>query len=281
MLQLFDGIVARVVQGTARAMAFFHLYVGYFGAPDALVLRSTHLGFALVLAFLGLSRREGEGGASRRAGDVLLTLLAIAASAYLIPSLDYICNRFVYVDELRPADWVFGIVLTLVLLEATRRALGPALPVTALAFLAYALFVARSDPAVLMEQLYISTEGIYGIPISVSATYVMLVVMFGALVERSGTGRLFIDFALALTGHTTGGPAKVACVTSALFGTVSGSAVANVMTTGTFTIPLMRRLGYRPAFAGALEAVASTGGQLMPPIMGAAAFIMAEFLGVS
>ena len=114
-----------------------------------------------------------------------------------------------------------------------------------------------------------------------SATYVMLFILFGAFVERSGAGQLFMDFALAIAGHTSGGPAKVAVITSSLFGTVSGSAVANVMTTGTFTIPLMKRTGYRPAFAGAVEAVASTGGQLMPPIMGAAAFVMAEFLGVS
>ncbi len=143
------------------------------------------------------------------------------------------------------------------------------------------MFGAGSDWAQLMEQMYLGTEGIFGIPVSVSATYVMLFILFGAMVERTGTGKLFMDFALALTGHTTGGPAKVACITSGLFGTVSGSAVANVMTTGAFTIPLMKRLGYRPAFAGAVEAVASTGGQIMPPIMGAAAFVMAEFLGVS
>src|SRR5690606_33780102 len=125
------------------------------------------------------------------------------------------------------------------------------------------------------------TEGIFGIPLYVSATYVMLFILFGALVERTGTGQLFMDFAMSLTGHSAGGPAKVSCLTSGMFGTVSGSAVANVMTTGTFTIPMMKRIGYKPAFAGAVEAVASTGGQIMPPIMGAAAFIMAEFLGVS
>ena len=133
----------------------------------------------------------------------------------------------------------------------------------------------------MLDQLYLTTEGIFGIPLYVSATYVMLFILFGSFVERSGAGQLFMDFALALAGHTSGGPAKVAVITSSLFGTVSGSAVANVMTTGTFTIPLMMRTGYRPAFAGAVEAVASTGGQLMPPIMGAAAFVMAEFLGVS
>jgi len=276
----FADAVRRAVRAIGLAMAVFHLYVGYFGAPDALVLRATHLGFALVLAFLIMPACKG--GELEKPGPLspLFALLAFAASAYPIVSLDYIYDRFIYVDDLRTADWVFGVIILLLLLEATRRALGPALPLTAVIFLLYALFVARSDPPVLMEQLYISTEGIYGIPTSVSATYVMLFILFGALVERTGTGRLFMDFALAITGHSTGGPAKVACVTSGLFGTVSGSAVANVMTTGTFTIPLMRRLGYRPAFAGAVEAVASTGGQLMPPIMGAAAFIMAEFLGV-
>ncbi len=174
---------------------------------------------------------------------------------------------------------MFGILTTLILLEATRRAVGIALPLTAALFLFYALF--NSDWPVLLEQLYLTTEGIYGIPASVSATYVMLFILFGALVERTGTGQMFMDFALSLTGHQAGGPAKVACITSAMFGTVSGSAVANVMTTGTFTIPLMKRIGYKPPFAGAVEAVASTGGQIMPPIMGAAAFVMAEFLGIS
>jgi TRAP transporter 4TM/12TM fusion protein len=126
-----------------------------------------------------------------------------------------------------------------------------------------------------------TTDALFGIPAQVSATYVVLFVIFGALAERMGIGKLFMDFALALTGHTAGGPAKVAVVTSGLFGSVSGSAVANVMTTGTFTIPLMKRIGYPPQFAGAVESVASTGGQIMPPIMGAAAFVMAEFLGVS
>jgi len=148
-------------------------------------------------------------------------------------------------------------------------------------FLIYAVTLGGTDLEPLAEQLYMGTEGIFGIPIYVSATYVMLFIVFGALVERTGTGQLFMDFAMSLTGQSAGGPAKVACLTSGMFGTVSGSAVANVMTTGTFTIPLMKRIGYKPAFAGAVEAVASTGGQIMPPIMGAAAFIMAEFLGVS
>ena len=132
----------------------------------------------------------------------------------------------------------------------------------------------------LLEQVYLSTEGIFGSTLGVSASYVMLFVLFGAFMERSGTGQLFMDFAMSITGHTAGGPGKVAVVSSSLFGTVSGSAVANVMVDGPITIPLMKRTGFRPPFAAAVEAVASTGGQLMPPIMGAAAFVMAEFLAV-
>ncbi|MEM8663250.1 MAG: TRAP transporter fused permease subunit, partial [Pseudomonadota bacterium] len=153
--------------------------------------------------------------------------------------------------------------------------------VTAAAFLFYALVIQGFSLEIVIDQLYLTTEGIFGIPLGVSATYIVLFIIFGALVERSGAGRLFMDFAMSLTGHTAGGPAKVACVTSGLFGSVSGSATANVMTTGVFTIPLMQRIGYRRGFSGAVEAVASTGGQIMPPIMGAAAFVMAEFLGIS
>lgn len=255
-------------------MALFHLYSGYFGPPDAIVFRAIHLGFALTLGFLIFPR----GGT---AVTWIMAILGAVVAIYPIWSLDYINNRMIYVDDLRTADWIFGGLMLLVLLEGTRRAIGLALPITAVVFLAYAVLIANSDLPMLMEQIYVSTEGIFGIPISVSATYVILFIIFGALVERSGAGRLFMDFALSLTGSSAGGPAKVACITSGLFGTVSGSAVANVMTTGAFTIPLMKRLGYKPAFAGAVEAVASTGGQIMPPIMGAAAFIMAEFLGIS
>ena len=148
-------------------------------------------------------------------------------------------------------------------------------------FIAYAVFLTNVKLPILMEQLYLSLEGIFGPTLGVSASYVMLFVLFGAFMERSGTGRLFMDFALAITGHTAGGPGKVSVVSSALFGTVSGSAVANVMVDGPITIPLMKKTGFHPPFAAAVEAVASTGGQIMPPVMGAAAFVMAEFLAVS
>lgn len=261
-------------------MSVFHLWVAFVGPPEAYVMRGTHLAFALVLSFLVLPGPGSRAGHPGRIGW-LLVLAAAACALYPSAVLEYIRNRMYYVDDPRLADYVFGGGLILLLIEATRRATGWALPITAIVFAAYGLTLGGQSPGIMLDQLYLTTEGIFGIPLYVSATYVMLFILFGAFVERSGAGQLFMDFALALAGHTSGGPAKVAVITSSLFGTVSGSAVANVMTTGTFTIPLMKRSGYRPAFAGAVEAVASTGGQLMPPIMGAAAFVMAEFLGVS
>ncbi len=273
-------LIRHVITVVAVAMSAFHLYVAFMGPPDAYVMRGSHLAFALALAFLVMPGRNGR---AERVGwfDVMLVVVAVLAAMYPSMNLHYIQNRMYYVDDPRIADYIFGGALILLITEATRRATGWALPITALVFLVYGLTLGHQSVAIMLDQLYLTTEGIFGIPLYVSATYVMLFILFGAFVERSGAGQLFMDFALALAGHTSGGPAKVAVITSSLFGTVSGSAVANVMTTGTFTIPLMMRTGYRPAFAGAVEAVASTGGQLMPPIMGAAAFVMAEFLGVS
>jgi TRAP transporter 4TM/12TM fusion protein len=265
----------------ALAMAVYHLWIAFVGPPNAIVLRSVHVGFALTLAFLTIPWRKGALPEHPQLWDWALIVVAVIATTYPVLFLDYFLTRMYYVDDPTVADLILGYALVILVLEATRRVVGLALPLTAAAFIVYALTVGQQDPLILIDQLYLTTEGIFGIPAGVSATYVILFIIFGALVERTGTGKLFMDFALALTGHQVGGPAKVACVTSGLFGTVSGSAVANVMTTGTFTIPLMRRIGYRPSFAGSVEAVASTGGQIMPPIMGAAAFVMAEFLGVS
>ncbi len=277
----YRQVIHWLIFAVALTMASFHLWVAWVGPPNALVLRSVHLGFALTLAFLILPSRPKGAPESPGLWDFALLALAVAATAYPAVHLQYFLTRMYYVDDPLLLDLILGYGMVLLVLEATRRVVGLALPVTAVVFLVYAVTWGNQDFLILLDQLYLTTEGIFGIPAGVSATYVILFIIFGALVERSGTGRLFIDFALALTGHRTGGPAKVACITSGLFGTVSGSAVANVMTTGTFTIPLMRKVGYRPAFAGAVEAVASTGGQIMPPIMGAAAFVMAEFLGVS
>ena len=219
--------------------------------------------------------RPAECARSRAAGSGGAPIL------YLFVNYDYIVNRIFYVDELTTMDMIMGVVMTVMVLEAARRVIGWALPITAIVFLFYGLFIARLEPMRMLDQLYMTTEGIFGIPLSVSAAYVLIFVLFGSFMERTGTGQLFMDFAMSLTGSTAGGPGKVSCVSSALFGTISGSAVANVMVDGPITIPLMKRSGFPSHFAAGVEAVASTGGQIMPPIMGAAAFVMAEFLGVS
>ncbi|WP_244935142.1 TRAP transporter permease [Acuticoccus sediminis] len=268
--------------GVALAMSLYHLWVAFFGPPDAQKFRAIHLTFVVAIAFLmlpGRGYRDPETG-KPNIFDLVLLGLAVASAAYPIFAYDYLVKRMYYVDELTIPDFIFGSLAVILVLEATRRAVGWALPATAAAFLIYTLIWRGFGLEMTLDQLYLTTEGIFGIPLGVSATYIVLFILFGALVERSGAGKLFMDFAMSLTGHAAGGPAKVACVTSGLFGSVSGSAVANVMTTGVFTIPLMKRIGYRPGFAGAVEAVASTGGQIMPPIMGAAAFVMAEFLGI-
>ena len=187
------------------------------------------------------------------------------------------------------ADLVVGTIVIVLVFEAARRVLGVALPIVCAIFLAYGLFgqylpgvLAHRpyDYAQIVDQLAFGTEGIYGIPTLVSATYIFLFILFGAFLEHAGMIKLFNDLALGLVGHTKGGPAKVAVISSGLMGTISGSGVANVLTVGQFTIPLMKRFGYSPVFAGAVEATASMGGQIMPPVMGAVAFIMAETLNV-
>ena len=271
----------QAITTVAVAMSLFHLYVAYAGPPNAFTLRATHFGFALILTYLSLPMWKSREGKAPGPLDWLFLVGAVCATAYPIVFQQYFNTRMAYVGPVSASDQAFAVLMILVVLEATRRAIGPILPVTALCFLTYQVFFTNTRILRLLEYQYMTTDALFGIPAQVSATYVVLFVIFGALAERFGIGKLFMDFALALTGHQAGGPAKVAVVTSGLFGSVSGSAVANVMTTGTFTIPLMKRIGYPAHFAGAVEAVASTGGQIMPPIMGAAAFVMAEFLGVS
>ena len=186
-------------------------------------------------------------------------------------------------------DVIVGVILTLAVLEGTRRAIGLTLPILSIVFILYTKFGnffpepfthRGHDLERIISNLYLSTDGIFGIPLGVSSTMVAIFIIFAALLQGTGGGKIFIDLAISLFGMVRGGPAKIAVVASGLFGTISGSAVANVVGTGTFTIPLMKHIGFHPRFAGAVEATASTGGQLMPPVMGAAAFIMAEILHI-
>ncbi len=272
--------LAWLVTLVAVCMSLYHMYVAGFGPPEALIFRGTHLLFALTLVFLLYPSRR-NGGLLWRCLDFALLAGSWGFVLHVFLNYDAFIERIIYIDDLTPGDMFNAVVAVLLVLEGTRRVIGWALPITAGVFLTYAIGFTQVTPAVLMEQLYLSTEGIFGSTLGVSASYVMLFVLFGAFMERSGTGKLFMDFALSITGHTAGGPGKVAVISSSMFGTVSGSAVANVMVDGPMTIPLMKRTGFRPENAAAIEAVASTGGQLMPPVMGAAAFVMAEFLAVS
>ena len=268
------------ITAVAAAMSLYHMYVAGFGPPEAVIFRGIHLLFALTLVFLLFPTRR-TGSAAWRLIDLVLMILSWGFVLHIFLNYDYFINRIIYIDDLTMWDKIYGVIAVGIVLEATRRVIGLALPLTAMAFLVYAAGFTHVTGEVLIEQLYLSTEGIFGSTLGVSASYVMLFVLFGAFMERSGTGQLFMDFALSLTGHSAGGPGKVAVISSSLFGTVSGSAVANVMVDGPMTIPLMKRTGFVPHVAAAIEAVASTGGQLMPPVMGAAAFVMAEFLAVS
>ena len=273
--------VALVAGAVAVCMALYHMWVIVTGTPEAIIFRGTHLLFAIVLTFLLVRRTSAEAGQPPSRLDYALLALASAPVVYLFWNYDYVVNRIYYIDDLSWTDMALAVVLVVMVLEATRRLIGWALPLTALVFLAYGLLVARVEPMRLLDQLFMTTEGIFGAPLGVSAAYVMIFVLFGSFMERTGTGQLFMDFALSLTGHSAGGPGKVSVVSSSLFGTISGSAVANVMVDGPISIPLMKRTGFKPHFAAGVEAVASTGGQIMPPIMGAAAFVMAECLAVA
>jgi TRAP transporter 4TM/12TM fusion protein len=293
-------------------MALYHLYVIvppmdfispslreiFRGPPTDYIFRGIHLMFALVLTFLyyrlksttddelAMLLPEERAEQERKANapsllDIVLVVASVISVGYIFVSYDYIINRIIYIDDMTPTDIALSVTLILLILEAARRVMGPALPLTCIAFGLYAYLFTNIEPIRFIDQLYLSTEGIFGQPLAVSASYVMIFVLFGAFMERTGTGQLFMDFAMGITGHTAGGPGKVSVVSSSLFGTISGSAVANVMVDGPISIPLMKRTGFKPHFAAAVEAVASTGGQIMPPIMGAAAFVMAEFQGVS
>ncbi len=260
------------------------------GLPD-LVLLPAHVGFAVAMALLiqSASGRRREGDAPLPVVDTALALLVLAAAGHLVLQSDRLALRVIGLDPVTPADVAAGVVLILLLLEACRRTAGLALAILGVVFIAYA-FLGIYFPGPLrhrglaldrfVDLQVLSTEGLFGTPIQVAAQMVFYFVLVGTFLERSGAAQLFVSFAYSVTGRARGGAAKASVVSSALFGTVSGSAVANVLVDGLFTIPLMKRTGFSGTVAGAIEAVASTGGQLMPPVMGAAAFVMAQTIRV-
>jgi TRAP transporter 4TM/12TM fusion protein len=271
------------------SLSIYHLFVAYAGSLEAHAFRSTHLAFVMILCFLlrPLGRKNWTDPKNAWfAVDMLCALLTLAVQVYTLWDLEaFIFRR----GDLNQLDLWAGTVMLILLLEATRRAVGWAMVIIAGFFLLQTAFsdhfvgIFYGPPSswfTMIDYLFMRENGIYSIPLMVMATYIFLFILFGAILVRSGAGRFFINVALALTGSKVGGPAKASVVSSCLMASVSGSAVANVVTTGSFTIPLMKRIGYRDYFAGAVEACASSGGQIMPPVMGAAAFVIAEFLNI-
>jgi len=290
-------LTAAVIASASALAALFHMYAAGFSPFTALIQRPVHLALMATLGFLGVGvqrriRAEGEGEPKpmrerlRIATNWLLAGLTIMVCGYLAMENQELVARS---GSPTSVDLFMGALTILLVIELARRATGWGLITVCILALGYAFagpylpgFLAHRGygPTRLIEHLYLSTEGIWGIPLGVSADFVYLFVLFGAVLETAGGGALLIAMANKVAGRTRGGPAKTAAVASALMGSLSGSAVANVVTTGTFTIPLMKRAGFQPFFAGAIEAAASTGGQLMPPVMGAGAFILATWTNI-
>jgi TRAP transporter 4TM/12TM fusion protein len=280
------GLAAKALAAVALAFSTYQLIIAAFAPLSSLPARSIHVGFLMAIALLihPVSRR-----ADRKRIAWYDALLAAVAFALALYHLVFEAELIARAGEPSTMDLVVGTTTVVLLFEAARRVLGLALPLIAGMFLLYGLF-GEYLPGFLAHrpygydqiigQLYLGTDGIYGIPTLVSATYIFLFILFGTFLEHAGMINLFNSVALGFVGHARGGPAKVAVISSGMMGTISGSGVANVLTVGQFTIPLMKRFGYAPVFAGAVEATSSMGGQIMPPVMGAVAFIMAETLNV-
>tara|TARA_R100000541_G_scaffold340_15_gene2375 strand:+ start:93407 stop:95959 length:2553 start_codon:yes stop_codon:yes gene_type:complete len=291
--RLPEGVMAKLIAGLALLWSLFQLWIasplpfmlrtGVFNNTEA---RSIHLAFALLLAFLAYPAFKRSPRDRVPLIDIALGLIAAASAGYLFIAYEQLAQR---PGNLTTMDLVTACIGIPLLLEATRRALGPALAVIALIFLGYSLagpympgLLAHRGVSftALANHQWITTEGVFGIALGVSTSFVFLFVLFGALLERAGAGHYFIQLAFSLLGHFRGGPAKAAVVASGMTGLISGSSIANVVTTGTFTIPMMKRTGFSAEKAGAVEVASSVNGQIMPPVMGAAAFLMVEYVGI-
>lgn len=281
-----EGGLKWFTSGLLLCFTIFQMYTALVPTLPTQILRMTHLGFVVVLAYLLYPRTLKGDKKSIAIADYILAAIFLGLISYYIFNFNAIINRS---GMYNTADVVVGILAPLLLLEACRRVVGLPIVVIASVFILYAYF-GKYMPGLLSHRgygveriathLFYTTEGIIGLPLGTAATYIFLFILFGAFLEKTGIGEFFIEIANAIAGWAPGGPAKVAVITSALEGTISGSSVSNTVSSGAFTIPLMKSLGYKPEFAAAVEAAASTGGQIMPPIMGAAAFLIAETVGV-
>ena len=278
-----SGMIKKVVFSLAIFLSIFHLYTGGFGLLTPMLQRSVHLYVVIILVFLMYPLTFKKVG---RVFDYIAIALAIGSAIYIFTTYETLLHR---IGDTSTMDIFFGVATIVLVLEATRRVTGWVLAMIGVVFIFYSYFGAYF-PSVFessnmstnrfISLVFLSSEGIWGSTLAIAATFVALFVIFGAFLNATGAGKVFIDLAYFFGGRYRGGPAKVAVISSALMGTVSGSPVANVSSTGQFTIPLMKKIGYKPKVAGAIEAVASTGGSIMPPIMGAGAFVMAEMTGI-
>jgi len=285
----FPPTIARVFYYFAAVASFYHLVTSGFGSPEAMIHRAVHLFFILPLIFAFYAFHKKAPRDRLQWIDIISIVGSLAVCLYVIWDYERLAWRFPYVDPVFSLDQILALVAIVLVLDATRRTVGWALVTVAMVFIGYALLgsylpgylaIKGVSPTLLLEQLYMVPEGVFGSMTGLSANFVYPFILYGAFLKFSKAGDFFINFALAFVGWARGGPAKVAVIASGLFGTMSGSAVANVMVDGWLTIPLMKRIGYKPSFAGAVEAAASTGGQIMPPVMGSAAFIMSDFTGI-
>lgn len=288
------GAMSWIIAGLALVWSLFQLWIASplpfslgVGVLNDTETRSIHLAFAILLAYLVFPALRTSPRDRVPLADIALGLVGAAVASYLFVMYDQLAQR---PGNLTSMDFAVACIGIPLLLEAARRALGPALAVIAIVFLAYSLagpwmpsLLAHRGVSLhaLANHQWITTEGVFGIALGVSTSFVFLFVLFGALLERAGAGHYFIQLAFSLLGHLRGGPAKAAVVASALTGVISGSSIANVVTTGTFTIPMMKRVGFSKEKAGAVEVASSVNGQIMPPVMGAAAFLMVEYVGIS
>lgn len=281
------NIVKYFVSLLAISLTVFHLYTGAMGPFPNIIQRAFHLGLALSLCFvIKPAVNNNNPRESLPFYDWILIFFTLMTTFYAIINYNRIMSTFFYPNYV---DIFMGSILTLLILEATRRAIGNFMPILAIISIIYAYFGPYFPGRwihkgisieTIIEVLYMSTRGIWGVVMGLSATIIALFIIFGSMLLFTGGAKTFMDLSMAISGRYIGGGAKVATITSGLFGSISGSAAANVATTGTVTIPMMKGLGYSPEFAAGVESTASTGGQLMPPIMGAGAFIMAELLGI-
>src|SRR5699024_7585929 len=288
-LRNLKGVVSLVISILAISMSLFHLYTALFGVFESILQRSAHLGFALILVYAIYKPFKKAKGEKVPFYDWILMIVSAGTYIYFVINAQDISARMTYIEDLTGLQIAIGIVGALVLIEATRRVVGNALVVIIVIFIAYGLWgqylpsiVAHKgfDLMWITDHLFYTTSGVFSTALGVSSTYIFIFILFGKFLEVSGSGKFFIDLSVAGMGKYRGGPAKTAIIASAIMGTISGSAVANTVTTGAFTIPLMKKTGYKSYFSGAVESVASTGGQITPPIMGASAFIIASYLCV-